>query len=59
MNDIQDLTGLHRSLDLLDRGVVNASATTISLLGIDLLGIRQIKVMTTIDTWLTCGELLL
>lgn len=56
MNDIQDLSGLYHSIDMLDRGIVNASATTISLLGIDLLGIRNIKLITTIDTWLKCGE---
>jgi hypothetical protein len=58
MNDIQELSGMDRSKDLLDRGIVNASSTVVSLLGLDLIGIRQLKVVTTLDTWLNCAEFL-
>jgi hypothetical protein len=57
MNDIQESSCVNH-LDLLERGIVNASSTTISLLGLDLIGIRQVKVTTTIDTWLKCAEFL-
>jgi hypothetical protein len=58
MNEVQELSGMHHSDDLLDRGIVNASSTVVSLLGLDLIGIRQLKVVTTIDTWLHYGEFL-
>lgn len=44
--------------DLLERGIVTASSTVIDLLGIDLIGIRQIKIVTTLDTWLNCAGLI-
>jgi hypothetical protein len=58
MNDIEQLSGVDRSMDLLERGIVNASSTVISLLGLDLIGIHQIKVTTTLETWLKFGEAL-
>jgi len=58
MNDIQDLSGINRSIDTLDRGIVSSSSTVISLLGLDLIGIRQLKIITTLDTWLNCAEFL-
>jgi hypothetical protein len=58
MNDIEQLSGINHSMDLLERGIVNASSTVISLLGLDLIGIRQLKIVTTLETWLNCGELL-
>jgi hypothetical protein len=54
----QDLATLDDSLSVLDRGIVTGTSTVISLLGLDLLAIRQIKVVTTIDTWLHYSELL-
>ena len=59
MNDISDLASSDRkdhSLDLLERGIVTATNTVISLLGMELLSIRQTKVVTTIETWLRCAE---
>ena len=58
MNDIEQLSSIDHSRDLLERGIVNASSTVISLLGLDLIGIRQLKIVTTLETWLNCGELL-
>jgi hypothetical protein len=58
MNEMQELCGIHHSDDLLDRGIVNSSSTVISLLGLDLIGVRQLKVVTTIDTWLNYGGFL-
>jgi hypothetical protein len=58
MNDAQELTGINHPNDLLDRGIVSASSTVVSLLGLDLIGIRQFKVVTTLDTWLNCAEFL-
>jgi hypothetical protein len=58
MNDIEQLSHIDHSMDLLERGIVNASSTVISLLGLDLIGIRQLKIVTTLDTWLNCSELL-
>lgn len=46
------------SKDLIERGIVTFSSTTISLLGIDLLGIHQLKIVTTLDTWLGCADLI-
>ena len=43
-------------MDILERGIVSATNTVISLLGLDLLGIRTTKVITTIETWLRCAE---
>ncbi len=58
MSDIEQLSNINHSLDLLERGIVNASSTVISLLGLDLIGIRNLKIITTLDTWLKYGELL-
>lgn len=52
------LSQLENTLDSLDRGIVMGSSTVISLLGLDLLGIRQFKIITSLDTWLRCPELL-
>lgn len=57
MNDIDKLSNMDHSIDLLEKGIVNASSTVISLLGLDLIGIRQIKIITTLETWLNCAEL--
>jgi hypothetical protein len=56
MNDIHDLPGVDRAANLLDQGVVTATSTVVSLLGLDLLGIRQLRVVTTLETWLKCAE---
>jgi hypothetical protein len=53
----QDLVAFDDYLDMLERGIVTGSSTVISLLGLDLLGIRQLKIVTTLETWLRCGEL--
>ncbi len=58
MNDIEQIAGINHSGDLLERGIVNATSTIISLLGLDLIGIHQLKVVTTLETWLKCGEAL-
>jgi hypothetical protein len=58
MNDIEQIANVNHSLDLLEKGIVNASSTVISLLGLDLIGIRQIKIVTTLETWLNCGDYL-
>ncbi|TCL75074.1 hypothetical protein EDC14_10034 [Hydrogenispora ethanolica] len=57
MNDIQEMA-MHHPIDLLDRGVVTGTSTVVSLLGLDLIGIRQLKVVTTLETWLNCAEFL-
>jgi hypothetical protein len=46
------------SFELLEKGIVTVNSTVIDLLGIDLLGIRQFKLVTTLDTWLNCAGLL-
>ncbi|MEW5785139.1 MAG: hypothetical protein AB1767_08735 [Bacillota bacterium] len=50
--------GKDRSLELLERGIVTTSINKIDLLGIDLIGIKQFKLVTTLDTWLNCAGLL-
>jgi hypothetical protein len=59
MNDIEQMAHVNHSVDLLEKGIVNASSTVISLLGLDLIGIRQIKIITTLDTWMHYGEFLM
>jgi len=54
----EDLATFDHSMDMLDRGIVTGTSTVISLLGIDLLAIRQVKIVTSIETWLCCSELL-
>jgi hypothetical protein len=56
MNDIEQLSSADHSMAMLEKGIVNASSTVISLLGLDLIGIRQLKIITTLETWLNCGE---
>jgi hypothetical protein len=58
MNDIEQIANVNHSVDLLEKGIVNASSTVISLLGLDLIGIRQIKIVTTLETWLNYGDYL-
>jgi hypothetical protein len=58
MNDIQELSGINRQIDMLEKGIVSSSSTVISLLGLDLVGIRHLKIVTTLETWLNCAELL-
>lgn len=58
MSDIQALPSIEHSIDVLERGIVSASNTAISLLGLDILSIRQVKIVTTLETWLSCPELL-
>ncbi len=53
--DAAKVPGIGHQIEMLERGIVTASSTDISLLGIDLLGIRQFKIVTTLDTWLCCG----
>lgn len=58
MNDVQELSGINRSIDMLDRGIVSSSSTVVSLLGLDLIGIRQLKIVTSLETWLNCADFL-
>ncbi|MEW6623887.1 MAG: hypothetical protein AB1420_12305 [Bacillota bacterium] len=51
------IPGIGGSIHLLERGIVTCSSTTVSLLGIEVLGIRQLKIVTTLDTWLSCAGL--
>ncbi|MEW5920337.1 MAG: hypothetical protein AB1796_05145 [Bacillota bacterium] len=55
--EISKIPGTGSTLDLLERGIVTFNSTTVSLLGIDILGIRQFKLVTTLDTWLACAGL--
>jgi hypothetical protein len=52
-----ELAQLDHSITALERGIVISDSTTVSLLGIDLLGIKHLKVITTLDTWFHCPEL--
>lgn len=56
MNDISSLANMDQSLSILEKGIVTATNTVISFLGLELLSIRQTKVVTTIETWLRCFE---
>ncbi|HEX3048493.1 MAG TPA: hypothetical protein VHY08_27335 [Bacillota bacterium] len=52
-----ELAKFDQSISALERGIIISDSTTISLLGIDVLGIKHLKVITTLDTWFHCPEI--